>query len=262
MRVALVQMTSVLDYKKNLEKIDSLLAKVKTGSFDAIFLPECFYTMSDGKEASPYLVEMNNEHFENIRQIAIRYNSYLVGGSVAYLENEKILNRALIFDPKGKLISFYDKVNLFSCDITKDGHRKVVNEANIYTRGHKSQIVDILGFKIGLGICFDVRFPNHLLNYYREKCDLITFASAFTVPTGMAHWEILLRARAIEGQCFVVASAQVGSNSEIVKTYGHSMVISPWGEIMEQIASDEDVKVLSLDKSLIADTRARVHVNL
>lgn len=262
MRVALVQMTSVLDYKKNLEKIDSLLAKVKTDSFDAIFLPECFYTMSDGKEASPYLVEMNNEHFENIRQIAIRYNSYLIGGSVAYLENDKILNRALIFDPEGKLISFYDKVNLFSCDITKDGQRKVVNEANIYTRGHKPQIVEILGFKIGLGICFDVRFPNHLLNYYREKCDLITFASAFTVPTGMAHWEILLRARAIEGQCFVVASAQVGNNSEIVKTYGHSMVISPWGEIMEQIASDEEVKVIKLNKDIIQETRDRVHVDL
>lgn len=262
MRVALVQMTSVLDYKKNLEKIDSLLAKVKTDSFDAIFLPECFYTMSDGKEASPYLVEMNNEHFENIRQIAIRYNSYLIGGSVAYLENDKILNRALIFDPEGKLISFYDKVNLFSCDITKDGQRKVVNEANIYTRGHKPQIIEILGFKIGLGICFDVRFPNHLLNYYREKCDLITFASAFTVPTGMAHWEILLRARAIEGQCFVVASAQVGNNSEIVKTYGHSMVISPWGEIMEQIASDEEVKVIKLNKDIIQETRDRVHVDL
>lgn len=262
MKVALVQMTSVLDYKQNLDKIDLILSKVDSASYDAIFLPECFYSMSDGKAPTPYLVEMNNEHFENIRNIAIKYKSYLVGGSVAYLEDGKVLNRALIFDPDGKLINFYDKVNLFSCDITKNGERKVVNEGIIYTRGHKPQIVEILGFKIGLAICFDLRFPNHLLNYYQEKCDLITFASAFTVPTGMAHWEVLLRARAIEGQCFVVASGQVGSNSEVVKTYGHSMIISPWGEILEEIKDDEGVRILELDKSLIKETRDRVHVNL
>jgi len=189
----------------------------------------------------------------------VKYNAYLIGGSVSYLQDDKIYNRVLNFDPKGRLLETYDKVNLFACDILKDGERKKVDESLIFEAGHQPLIINVLGFKIGLAVCFDLRFPNFLLNYYRENCDIITFASAFTIPTGKAHWHTLVRARAIEGQCFVVASAQVGQNHPNVSTFGHSLIVSPWGEVIEDLGpSEEKIAIYELDHSQLVETRQRI----
>lgn len=260
MRLALVQMTSVLDYNKNLDEIRAILNPHK-GKFDTIVLPECYYSFSDGKNPTPYLVSLNNEHFENIRKLAIEFNANLIGGSVAYLEDGKILNRVLNFDRDGKLIDFYDKINLFACDITKDGVRKKVDESIIYTHGHRPCIIEVEGLKIGIAVCFDLRFPDLLLNYYKEHCDLISFSSAFTVPTGKAHWEVLLRARAIEGQCYVIASAQVGRHNETVQTYGHSLFVSPWGEVITDLKESVGCQIVETDLEQIKETKSKVFVN-
>ncbi|MFG1483080.1 nitrilase-related carbon-nitrogen hydrolase [Halobacteriovorax sp. HFRX-2_2] len=261
--IANIQISSSLDYKSNLEKIKTYLSQAKREGAQVAFLPECFYSISNGREPSPYLVEWDNEHFDNIRQLAVDSGLFLIGGSVAFKTDTGILNKAINLDPQGRVIGSYDKCHLFSCDITtvdEQGQRKrkKINEADIYTAGKDPLIIDVLGWKIGIAICFDLRYPSFLQYYYDNKVDLITFASAFTVPTGQAHWHTLLRARSIEGQCFVVASAQCGENNPGIHTYGHSLVINPWGEVLSDQKNAEGISIVRLNKEQISDTRSRV----
>ncbi len=173
---------------------------------------------------------------------------YIIGGSAATLVDGVIINRAFNFDPKGNDLGHYDKRKLFSCDILKDGVRKKVNEGDIYTSGSSGKIIEVEGWKIGLGICFDIRFSTFADEYRKNDVDILTYASAFTVPTGKAHWHLLNRARAVESQCFVVSSAQTGQNSQIVSTYGHSLAIDPWGDVLCDCEEQECVKVVELSK--------------
>lgn len=259
LKIGVIQITSVLDYRENLSKIQNYIEKAKGEGAQAIFLPECFYSLSDGTKPSPYLVHKSNEHYENIRKLAIKNSVYLIGGTVAYDEGGKVLNKALNFDPQGNLIGEYDKINLFACDlITKEGKRKVVDEGIIYTKGSDPKIIEVEGFKIGLAICFDLRFTNLVLHYFRNNVDLITFPAAFTVPTGRAHWHTLLRARAIEGQCYVVAAGQWGQNHSNVRTYGHSLAVNPWGEVMADAGEEEGYFVATLTKSERAEFKGRM----
>ena len=258
LRIAIIQMTSVLDYKENLKKINNLLS-LTNEDFDVVFLPECFYSFSNGKRPTSYLVNYTNEHFNNIKELVLKYKKFFIGGSVAFEEDGKVLNRMINFDPKGIVINSYDKINLFNCRL---GDNNSINEADIYTPGTVPSFCVINDFKIGYGICFDLRFPNLLLRYYREKVDLLTFSSAFTVPTGKAHWHTLLRARAIEGQTYVVASGQVGKNNNQVKTYGHSLCVDPWGEVLSDQAKNESIKIVTLKKSIIKEIRNRISINL
>lgn len=260
MKIAIFQLNSALDYKENLEVIHKLAKSAKLEGAEAFFLPECFYSMSDGTAPTPYLVEDENEHFENIKEIAVRHQVYLIGGSVATLSEGKVVNRSYNFDPNGKLIGKYDKVHLFSCDIQKSDSRKKIDESDIYTPGTESKIVEIDNVKVGLGICFDLRYPEMARKYVIDGAKILTFASAFTVPTGKAHWHTLVRARAIENQCFVVASAQWGNHNERIITYGHSLVVDPWGEILYDAGEGVSVKVVDLDLPKIDEIRSAVKV--
>lgn len=261
--IANIQISSSLDFQSNLEKIKKYLSQAKQEGAQAAFLPECFYSISNGRAPSPYLVDWNNEHFDNIKQLAIDSGLYLIGGSVAFKGDSAIYNKAINFDPKGNVIGSYDKRNLFSCDITTidengvETHKKV-DEGSIYTSGNLPLIIEFLGWKIGIAICFDLRYPRDLQYYYDNKVDIITFASAFTVPTGKAHWHTLLKARAIEGQCYVVASAQTGENNPGIHTYGHSLVVGPWGEIQSDQNEEEGVAIVRLSKKQISESRARI----
>lgn len=261
--VANIQISSTLDYKSNLKKIQNYLTQAKEEGAQVAFLPECFYSISNGREPSPYLVEWENEHFNNIKQLAIDSGLFLIGGSVAFKSDTGILNKAINFDPQGNVIGSYDKCHLFSCDITTvdesgNSKRKKVNEGDIYTAGDKPLIIDVLSWKVGIAICFDLRYPRFLQNYYDNKVDLITFASAFTVPTGKAHWHTLLRARAIEGQCYVIASAQTGENNPGIHTFGHSLMVNSWGEVISDQEEYEGVSIVRLRKEQILETRSRV----
>jgi len=254
--IAVFQLCSELDYKKNLIKIDQAAKEATAKGVKYLFLPECFYSMSNGLEASPYLVEISNEHFQNICDIAKENEIYLLGGSVAYRSGTQVLNRALNINPQGELIGHYDKVHLFSCDLKN----KLINESDIYTPGTEPKLLDLPPMKIGMGICFDVRFPEMGREYSRFGANILTYSSAFTVPTGKAHWHTLLRARAIENQAFVVAPAQWGDHNERIKTYGHSLVIGPWGDILLDAGEGEGLHIVEIDLSKIDEVRKAVKV--
>ncbi len=257
-KIAVFQLCSSLEYEENVKKIDDAAREASSQGVQYLFLPECFYSMSNGLAPTPYLVEEGNEHFQNIADIAKRNQIYLIGGSVAYKFGDQVLNRSLNFDPKGNLIGVYDKVHLFSCDLKN----KTINESDIYTPGTESKLLDLPPFKVGLGICFDVRYPEMGRDYSSHGANLLTYSAAFTVPTGKAHWHTLLRARAIENQSFVVAAAQWGDHNERIKTYGHSLVIDPWGDILLDAGEGEGLHFAELNLDRVDEVRKSVKVLL
>lgn len=260
MNVAVIQICSELDFKVNLKKIDNLIKKAKEDSeVEAVFLPEVFYSMSDGLSPTPYLIEVNNEHFVNIQNIAIKHNVFLLGGTAATKLGNKVVNRAYNFDPQGNLIDTYDKIHLFKLDLRKD-NKTLVDETLVYSSGSNPKLIEIDHWKIGLGICFDIRFAELFRHYFSKGANILTAASAFTVPTGKAHWEILLRARAIENQSYVIAAGQWGVHNKRISTYGHSMIIDPWGEVIANAGEGENYIVAKLDFEYLTKIRSRLNV--
>lgn len=254
MKIAVIQLTSVLDYKVNLATIRRMLKEAKDLGAEAAFLPEVFYSMSDGVTPTPYLIVEGNEHYNEIKQLALDFQMALIGGSAASLKNGKVVNRAYNFDKLGVDLGHYDKINLFACDLPN----KKISEANNYTAGSEYKMVELDGSKIGLGICFDMRFSELGLHYRMQGAEILTYPAAFTVPTGKAHWHTLLKARAIENQCFVVAAAQWGHHNEKMQTFGHSLVVDPWGDIILDLTEGEKVGVVDLDFSKIELIRQSV----
>lgn len=257
MRVAVLQLTSVLDYKVNLKAIRELLKEAKEKGAQAAFLPEVFYSMSDGITPTPYLVEENNEHYKEIQKLATDFKMALIGGSAATLKEGKVVNRAYNFDQNGVDLGHYDKINLFACDLPD----KKISEARNYTAGSEYKMVTVDHHKVGLGICFDMRFSEMGLHYRMNGAEILTYPAAFTVPTGKAHWHTLLRARAIENQCYVIASAQWGHHNEKMQTFGHSIVIDPWGDILLDLQEGVKVGVADLDFPKIDLIRRSVLMN-
>ncbi|PIK13877.1 nitrilase-related carbon-nitrogen hydrolase [Halobacteriovorax sp. JY17] len=258
MKVAIIQMTSVLDFRENLKKIETFLKEIDGKEVGAVFLPECFYSMSNGRGATPYLVEFENEHYENIRALSTKYKVALLGGTAATLVDGKVINRAYNFSAQGEDLGHYDKNHLFSCDFVRDGNRKKINEGDVYTPGTESKLLEFDSMKIGLGVCFDLRYSEMSLAYRMSGAQILTFSSAFTIPTGKAHWHTLLRARAIESQCFVIASAQWGENNEIISTYGHSLIVDPWGEVLVDAKEGEGIFIQKIDFKKISEVRSQV----
>lgn len=257
MKIAVIQLTSVLDYKVNLQTIRAFLKEAKEKGAQAAFMPEVFYSMSDGVTPTPYLVEDGNIHYQEIKKLAVDFEIALIGGSAATLLNGKIVNRAYNFDKHGNDLGHYDKINLFACDLPD----KKISEAKNYTAGKEYKIVELDSHKIGLGICFDMRFSEMGLYYRKNGAEIITYPAAFTVPTGRAHWHTLLRARAIENQCFVIAAGQWGSHNEKMQTYGHSLVVDPWGDILLDLEEGVGVGVVDLNFSKIDLIRHSVLMN-
>jgi predicted amidohydrolase len=257
MKIAIIQITSVLDYQKNLEKIRVHIESAKKQNAEAVFLPEVFYSISDGLTPSPYLIETNNQHYNQIKKLATDFQVAVIGGSVAALHQGKVVNRALNFDKMGNDLGHYDKIHLFACDLPG----KKISEAINYTAGSEYKIVSLNDVKIGLGICFDLRFAEQALYYRNHGAKILTYPAAFTVPTGKAHWHILLKARAIENQCFVIAAGQWGQHNEKIQTYGHSLVIDPWGEVLLDLEEGEKVGVIDLDLEKIDLIRHSVLMN-
>ena len=258
MRIAIFQLTSQLGPGHNMPKIEKAAREVKREGAEALFLPECFYSMSDGVTPTPHLVCENGQAFEKIQNIALENQIYLLGGSVAYDLDGVVVNRALNFNPRGELISFYDKRHLFACDFLRNGKRKKIDEGNLYQRGEKLLVDHIDGLKVGYGICFDLRFPVQSSQLREKGANLLTYASAFTIPTGKAHWHILLRARAIENQCFVVAAAQWGRHNSRLQSFGHSLVVNPWGEILCDLGEGEKWELVDLDLNHVCEVRRQI----
>ena len=259
-RLAAVQMISTPDVNENLRVASRLIQQAAQGGAQLVLLPEYFCLMGI-KDLDKITIR---EKFgtgliqDQLAQLAQELQIYIVAGTIP-LETEhaaKVHNSTLVFDPRGKNIARYDKIHVFSFQ-TADEH---YDEANTLVAGLTPSLLQInvngVVWKMGLSICYDLRFPELYRALGEVDCHLVP--AAFTYTTGKDHWEILLRARAIENQCYVLASAQGGTHLNRRRTWGNSMFIDPWGDIEQCLAEGEGIIFGALSKDKLNAVRSKL----
>ncbi|MDQ6994461.1 MAG: carbon-nitrogen hydrolase family protein [Mariprofundaceae bacterium] len=246
LHVACVQMSSSDSLARNLSLASHYIRQAANTGAELILLPENFSWM--GEQGATFNPESIHVVTYFLGECAKNYHMWIVAGSILWTDNvnEKPFNRSLIINPQGEICDYYDKIHLFEAVL---GHESW-KESNHIQAGKKPTICDVTDdWRVGLSICYDLRFP-HLYQFYANHgCNILTVPAAFTEETGQAHWQVLLQARAIENQCYVLAAAQIGEHVDGRHTYGHSMIIDPWGNIMALQEDGEGVihAELSLD---------------
>lgn len=235
--VAMVQMTSIDDVDANLLQIEALLEQAfSQGNPRLVCFPEnCLYMrLVEGEKIEGFSI--HHPVFQRLGELARKYDAYLHLGSVPLYVDNHFYNSSALVTPEGEIQPSYQKMHLF--DIQLEG-QKPLRESDVFRHGQQPQIIEVDGWRIGESICYDVRFSELYAQYARKEVDLILVPAAFLVKTGEAHWEILLRARAIESQAYVVAAAQAGTHQSsrggFRETYGHSLTIDPWGSVVTQL---------------------------
>lgn len=257
MKIACVQMTSILEPSKNLSKLKKYFKLAREERCQAIFLPEVYWSKGSGSQQTPYHVTWSNDYFHSIQNLVKESGLYLLGGSVIFDEEGVKKNRVINFSPDGTVLNYYDKRHLFSCRLQREDPL-VIDEKKFVTPGKKLAWVDIGSFRIGFSVCFDLRFPSLYQDYRRLGAHVLSVSSAFTVPTGKAHWHTLAKARAIETQCYVIASCQWGQHNSQIESYGHSLVVDPWGTVLLDAGSGEGVFFSELSFEKIQQVREAI----
>ena len=258
-RIAALQMRSGTEPGPNLEALEALVAEAKAGGAHYALSPEMTVVFAENREGliGPASPEAAAADAARVAEMAKRHAIFLHLGSMAVaLPDGRFANRSLLFSPDGKLIASYDKIHRF--DATLPG-LKHYRESATYAGGGEAVVAPVAGFNLGMTICYDLRFPALFAALAGAGASVIAVPAAFTVPTGEAHWDVLLRARAIETGSFVIAAAQGGNHANGRATYGHSMIVDPWGTVPAQAGNDAPGVVVAeilLDK--VAETRARV----
>lgn len=256
--IALFQMTSGINPEANCDAIDTAIQSAADRGAEMLFTPEmCTLLDRDRARASGLIVtEENNMQIQRLREACLRNSIWCSLGSVpVMLDNGKFANRSLVLTDKGEIAARYDKLHMFDVDLeTGESWR----ESAAYQPGDQVVTVNTPLGKLGLTVCYDIRFPALFEELGRQNCDLIAIPAAFTVPTGQAHWHVLQRARAIEATAFVIAAAQCGKHEDGRNTYGHSMVIDPWGSVIADMEQKNGLSIVELDLTRISEVRTQI----
>ena len=258
LRLCLVQMNSANEHKRNIESVSKSARQAAEEGCDLLALPEVSGLLNRNPEEVRSLVTIENRDpfIQACRQLASSHGIWIHIGTTPVLEGRKLYNRTLLFDSDGLVRARYDKIHLFDAKI---GTRSTIRESDTYTAGKKAVIAVTPWGLWGLTICYDLRFPGLYWKYAKAGTQIIFVPSAFTIPTGKAHWEPLLRARAIETGCWIIAAAQVGHHDDGRKTYGHTMIIDPWGCIFADLGgSQTGTIVIDLDLTLVEEARKKI----
>ncbi|AEO59369.1 hypothetical protein MYCTH_102295 [Thermothelomyces thermophilus ATCC 42464] len=261
-RIAVGQLTSTASMARNLSQCRTLVKKAAQAGAKALFLPEASdYIASSPAETVALVRPVDKSEFVlGLQEEARREKLPIhVGVHEPGLDSNKVKNTVLWINERGEIAHRYQKIHMFDVDI-KDG--PVLKESNSVEPGNEilPPFDTTLG-KVGSTICFDLRFPEISIALKRLGADIITYPSAFTVPTGRAHWEVLLRTRAIETQCYVVAAAQVGRHNEKRVSYGHSMIVDPWGVVLAELgdtSEEPEIATADIDHDLLRKVRMEV----
>jgi len=265
MKIAAVQMVSTPSVETNLAAARRLVGNAAADGAKLVVLPEyfCFMGRSDRDKLAVAEHAGEGPIQDALAAIAREHAVWLIGGTLplridpaaAAFDADRVMNANLVFSPRGELASRYDKMHLFEYD----NGRERYDEGRTLRAGRTPVAFDADGWRVGLSVCYDLRFPELYRALARPPCDLLSVPSAFTYTTGNAHWEVLLRARAIENQCYVVAAAQGGSHENGRRTFGHSLVVDPWGEVVACRRDEgEGVVIAALDRERIAEVRRQL----
>ena len=259
MRIAIHQSRTGIDPAANARALIDAVNQAKAGGADMLFTPEMSGLLDQKRErAAAHLCgEADDIVLAALRSAAAKAGIWIHLGSLALKggAGDRLVNRGFIVDDHGAIRARYDKIHLFDVDLpTGESWR----ESAAYAPGDRSVVATTPWAKVGLSICYDLRFPDLYRALSNAGAELLSVPAAFTVPTGSAHWHVLLRARAIEAGAFVVAAAQWGDHEDGRATFGHSLAVDPWGEVLLDMGEGEGVGFADLDIARLADVRARI----
>lgn len=260
MKLALLQMTSGIDPARNARTITEAVAEAAGAGAKLLFTPEMSGLVDRDRARAAAAVRTEDEDIvlSSAREAAARHGIWVHLGSLALRRDDgKLANRGFVIDDSGAIRARYDKLHLFDVDLpTGESWR----ESASYTAGDAASVVATPVGALGLSICYDLRFAGLYAALSDAGATILAVPAAFTQPTGAAHWHVLLRARAIESAAFVVAAAQTGEHQDGRYTYGHSLVIDPWGEVVLDMGTAPGIGFCTIDPARIAEVRARVPV--
>ncbi|WP_237133230.1 carbon-nitrogen hydrolase family protein [Pseudohongiella sp. O18] len=271
--VAAIQMVSGGDIQKNVRDAERLIDQAAGRGAALIVLPENFAVLDGGPLAR--FAEREGDYDALLQGMLSRkareHGVYLVGGTVPLitrpapegvepevLSDGRVRPASLLFDPDGRLMARYDKIHLFDVEVSDRQARYA--ESDSFEPGDQVVVAETPVARLGLTICYDLRFPELYRELFNEQVELITVPAAFTKVTGQAHWEVLLRARAIENQCYVIGAGQGGVHNETRETFGHSMIIDPWGRVLDTLPGGEGVVSAALDLDQLHELRRKMPI--
>jgi predicted amidohydrolase len=264
MRAALLQLTSSDDPDENLATLRALMAEARAGGAEFILTPEVSNCVSASRSHQNAVLnpEESDPVLAGLRDEAARLGVWLLIGSLALKTDDpdgRFANRSFLIDDSGSVRARYDKIHMFDVDVSPE---ETYRESDGFRPGTRAAIAETPWGKLGLTICYDIRFPHLYRRLAQAGADILTVPAAFSHVTGAAHWESLLRARAIETGCFVLAPAQTGthkaSTGKSRRTHGHSLAVAPWGEVLADGGTAPGIVMVDLDLSEVAQARKRV----
>ncbi len=262
MKIAAVQMVSTPDVARNLEAAHRLIAQAADDGAGLVALPEYFCVMGRQERDKLAVAEAPGDGPVQamLSGTAREFGIWLVGGTLPLRCDDpgRVLNANAVYAPDGSLAARYDKIHLFRFEREANGVRESYDEGRAIQAGRVPTALAAGPLRLGLSVCYDLRFPELYRALMTPPCDLIAVPAAFTYTTGQAHWELLLRARAVENQCYVIAPAQGGRHENGRRTWGHSMIVDPWGEVLATLPEGEGVASAELDPARIAEVRAQL----
>jgi len=262
LKVAAVQMRSVGDLTANLEVCKKLVGEAASGGAKLVVLPECFSFLgrADGEKLkAAEVLDGSGPVLKALAELCTQHGVWIIGGGTPEIvqgDPKRAYNTAVVVDPRGRLVATYRKIHLFDVDIPGGA---TLRESDGTVAGEALEVVDIEGVPVGLSICYDLRFPELYRRLVQDKgAQVVVIPAAFTAHTGAAHWHVLMRARAIENQCWIVAAAQWGKHNDKRESYGHSLIVDPWGTIVGEKAEGDGVVLHELDSAIVEKRRAQM----
>ena len=257
-KVACIQVNTSNDMAENIGNASGFARAAVRDGADLVVMPENVSMMESNRAnaLAKAMPEETHAALAAFKKLAPELGIWLHCGSLAVaLPNGKLANRTYVIDPAGKIAAQYDKIHMFDVDL---GNGERYAESATFQAGAESVLVNLPWGVFGLTICYDLRFPGLYRHLAQAGADFLAIPSAFTRPTGEAHWHVLLRARAIETGCFVFAPAQTGEHAGGRKTYGHSLVVNPWGEVLADGGLEPGVVMATINPAEVAQARARI----
>ena len=254
MRVALVQMCSTDDLAANLKAAAGFVGEAADRGAAFVLLPEMFAYLRREGQAFPHAQQLDGEIVGSLREWARRHGVRLLGGSFAERieAQERVFNTSVLIDPQGEIEAVYRKIHLFDVQLGADGNFR---ESASIAPGSDVVVAETPIGGIGLSVCYDLRFPELYRRLVQGGAELLLVPSAFTFPTGAAHWEVLCRARAIENQCYLIAPNQTGRSPHGFADFGNSMIVDPWGCVLARAGEDEGIITAEVDGTYLARVR-------
>lgn len=257
LRAAAVQLCSGLNKDQNIRSVQRLVAEAAARGAQLVVLPELWDLYGDLARAAQEAESLDGPTAFTLCKLAAEHQLWLVGGSIAERANNgKAFNTSLTINPTGDVVGIYRKIHLFDVDL---GATLRVQESDYLTPGESVAGISTELANLGVAICYDLRFPELFRQLSTLGMEILCVPAAFTHTTGQDHWELLVRARAVENQCYLIAANQVGQHSPTSRSFGNSLIVDPWGRVLAKANGDrEQVIVADLSSELLTDTRARV----